>query len=105
MPTYEFNQGFLRAYANNKELVGGPYPCEQNDWGFRDGSSFTQLRTRNGLLEWVDLVRGGQRICFTDLRQNPPVRYVLLDPPDNRLVEVPSPGAQNPDTGQPIGND
>lgn len=102
---YEFNQGFLRAYENNKELVGGPYPAEQDDWGFRDGSSFTQLRTRNGLLEWADYARGGQRITFTDLRDLDHLkRYVLQDPPSNKLVEVPGPGRQNPDTGELIDN-
>lgn len=104
MPQYFWNQGFERAWSNNRELVGGDFPAEQNDWGFGDGSSITQLRTKHGLLQWVDLVRGGQRITFTDLRENPPRRYVLLDPPDNRLVEVPSPGPQDPDTGQPLGS-
>lgn len=103
--TYEYNQGFLRAYENNKELVGGPFPSEQNDWGFGDNTSFTQLRTRNGLLEWVDLTRGGQRIMFTDLRDpQRPRRYVLAEPPYSKLIEVLSPGAQDPDTGEAPGS-
>lgn len=104
MPT-EFTFGFRRAWEHNRELVGGEYPAEQGDWGFGDGSSFTQTRTKNGLLQWVELARGGQRITFTDLRHNPPKRYVLEDPPSNKLVEVPSPTPQNPDTGQPVGHD
>lgn len=101
--TFEFSLGFRRCWENNRELVGGNYPAEADEWGFRDGSSFTQLRTANGLLQWVDLARGGQRITFTDLRENPPRRYLLQDPPSNKLVEVPSPAAQNPDTGAAIG--
>jgi hypothetical protein len=100
---YEFNQGFLRAWENNRELVGGSYPAESDDWGFRDGSSITQLFTQNGMLQWVDLVRGGQYIIFTHFGTWK--RYVLQDPPDNRLVEVWIPERQDTHTGKPIGHD
>jgi hypothetical protein len=96
---YEYNQGYRRAWEHNKELVGGEYPAEQDDWGFRDGSPITKLFTKNGQLEWYTLADGKQHILFTDLRDGRRDRYVLEDPPSNTLIRVWSPGRQDPDTG------
>jgi hypothetical protein len=102
---YEFNQGFERAWRHNKDLVGGNFPAEKDDWGFRDGSPITKLFTKNGQLEWYTLADGKQHILFTDLREGRRDRYVLQDPPSNKLVRLWSPGRQDPDTGQALDGD